>query len=50
MVKVEGYDFVIKYVKGPDNVPADLASRPPTGEKSSLDEFLQIWDLQICML
>ena len=39
MLKLECYDFDIHYVKGEENVLADLASRPPGVEHSSLDDF-----------
>ena len=39
MVKVQDMDFSVKYIKGEDNVLADLMSRPPGLEKTSLEDF-----------
>ena len=39
LTHIQDLDFKIKYIKGEDNVLADLLSRPPDVQKGSLEEF-----------
>ena len=39
ITKLQDFQFVIKYIKGKDNVLADFASRPPSNELATCDEL-----------
>ena len=39
ITKLQDFQFVIKYIKGKDNVLADFASRPPSKGLATFDEL-----------